>query len=369
VRIRRASLLLLALVLRLTSDSLAAGPTATLTGRVTDPSGAAISGVKLRATHVETNVSFSGETNTQGRYNIPNLPPGRYRVIVGKFAFRTIVKPDVELHVQDLVAVNFSMELGSVAQSVMVEGGAPLIQSSAARGGFFQSHEVTDLPLVSLNPISLSRTLPGVIEPAGTFLYTGELDSSFSVNGQRFRANSYPLDSTENNDIQFTGIAQPFTMADAVEEISVQTGNFGVEFGRAGGGVFNVVTKSGTNRLHGTLLYRYQSQRFNSVSNLEKINQTPRPVFSHNVYGFTTGGPIRGDRTFFFAGFQQNTLRSAKNSPLTVPTEAAVGTVRSLFPSNPRLDLYLKHLGTLEVKATAFDRNEHERGTAERDWR
>ncbi len=106
-----------------------------------------IAGVKVEVTNVETNVAFSGETNMEGLYNIPKLPPGTYRVILRKFAFRTNVKPDVELHVQDVIALNFSMEVGSVAESVTVEGGAPLIQATPARGGNFLSNEVRDLPL------------------------------------------------------------------------------------------------------------------------------------------------------------------------------------------------------------------------------
>jgi len=341
----------LALLMSLTA-CLVAGPTATLTGRITDPSGAVIPGVKVEATNIETNVTFPSETNAEGLYNIPNLPPGTYRIIVQKFAFQSIVKPDVELHVQDVISLNFSMELGSVVQSVTAEGGAPLIQPTPARGGDFLSREVRDLPLVGLNPISLARTLPGVIVPAGSNLYGKGADSTFSVNGQRIRANNFLLDSTENNDISFTGIAQPFNMADAVEEVSVQTGNFGVEFGRAGGAIVNVVTKSGTNSLHGTLLWRYQSERFNSVSNLSKTNQTPQSVFSHNVYGFTVGGPVRKDKTFFFGAFQQDTLRSTGNFPLVVPTETAVSQLRSLFPSNPRLDLYLGLLGGLRGTAS-----------------
>ena len=170
--LKRSGLLLwILLATCLLTSPLLAGPTATLTGRVTDPGGGVIGGVKVEATNVETNVTFSVETNGEGLYNIANLPPGTYRVIVQKFAFRTVVKPDVELHVQDVVAINFSMELGSVAQSIMADAGAPLIQSSPARGGTFLSREVTHLPLLSLNPISLARTLPGIIEPAGTFLY------------------------------------------------------------------------------------------------------------------------------------------------------------------------------------------------------
>src|SRR5262247_2426337 len=132
-----------------------AGPTATLMGRVTDPSGAIISGVKVEATNVETNVTFYGETNMEGRYHIPDLPPGTYRVIVRKFAFQTVIRPGVELRVQDVVALNFSMEVGSVTQSITVEAGAPMIQASPQRGGSFVSAEVRTLPLVALNPLSL----------------------------------------------------------------------------------------------------------------------------------------------------------------------------------------------------------------------
>jgi hypothetical protein len=348
---KRPGLLLLTLLATcLAADLLFAGPTATLTGRVTYPNGEVIAGVKVEATNVETNVTFPGETNAEGLYNIPNLTPGTYRVIVEKFGFRTIVKPDVELHVQDVIALNFSMEVGSVTESITVEAGAPLIQASPQRGGDFVPLEVRVLPLLSLNPVSLARTLPGAIELPGTVLYGADPEASFSVNGQRFRANNYLLDSTENNDIAYTGIAQRFNIADAVEEVAVLTGNFGVEFGRAGGGILNVVTKSGTNGLRGTLLWRYQSQLFNSVSNLDNMHHASRSVFSQNVYGFTVGGPLRKDKTFFFGGFQQDTLRSSPFT-LVVPTEAAVGTLRSLFPSNPRLDLYLSLLG--ELRGTA----------------
>jgi hypothetical protein len=113
-----------------------------------------------------------------------------------------------------------------------------------------------------MNPLSLARTLPGVSHTTGSAPNgVGGSAIQFSINGQRVRGNNFLLDGTENNDIAFTGVAQPLNIAEAVQEVSVQTGNFGVEFGRAGGGVFNVVTKSGTNQVHGTLLWRYQPQR------------------------------------------------------------------------------------------------------------
>jgi hypothetical protein len=346
-----AAALLVLLATSQVSSLLLAGPTATLTGRVTDPSGAVMAGVKVEATNVETNVTYAGETNGQGLYNIPNLPPGTYRVTVQKFAFQSIVKPDVEMHVQDVIPLNFSMAVGSAAESITVEAGAPLIQADPQRGGDFVSREVRDLPLAGQNPLSLARTLPGAIVTAGSVSADGGA-SQFSVNGQRFRANNFLLDGTENNDFTSNNVAQPFNIADAVEEVVVQTGNFGVEFGRAGGGIFNIVTRSGTNNLHGTLLWRYRSQRFNSVSNSDKRNQVPRFGSSENVYGFTVGGPVRRDKTFFFGGFQQDTFRPPTPFKLVVATDAAVDTLRSLFPANPRLDLYLGFLGRLRGTAS-----------------
>ena len=199
-----------------------------------------------------------------------------------------------------------------------------LVKDSPLRGGNFQPRDVRDLPLIFSNPLSLTRVLPGVTEASGSQVWSNMASpgAGFAINGQRPRGNNYMLDGTENNSAYLSGEDQIFAIADAIEEVSVQTGNFGAEFGRAGGGVFNVVTKSGTNQFHGNLLWRYQSQRFDSISNLKRLTGVPQSVFSNNIYGFTLGGPVRKDRTFFFAGFQQNSLHSTANYPLQVPTAA-----------------------------------------------
>src|SRR5262249_57907942 len=193
---------------------------------------------------------------------------------------------------------------------------------------------------------ALTRPLPGATEASGSRVWGGGAGGvsnggGFSINGQRPRGNNYMLDGTENNDVWLSGEEQVFTIADAVEEVSIQTGNFGVEFGRAGGGVFNVVTKSGTNNLHGTLVWRYRSQRFDSISNLNRLMGIPQSVFSNNVFGFTAGRPLRENKTFFFAGFRQKKPHSTANFPMQVPTAGAVSRLRSLFSNDARLDLYL----------------------------
>ena len=325
-----------------------------VSGAITDLSGAAVARATVALTHTETGVRRSATSNEAGIYRFDAVDLGIHELKVTHPGFNAFVATRLGVEANRNTVMDVRLELGSETNAVRVsaEATALTVRDGPLRGGNFLPREVSQLPLVDLNPFSLARTLPGVIRPSGSAVAeSGGESAQFSVNGQRVRGNNFLLDGTDNNDITFTGIAQPFNMADAVEEVSVQTANFSVEFGRASGAVLNVVTKSGTNSFHGTLFWRYQSQLFNSVSNQDKLNGTPKSVFVHNVPGFTVGGPIRKDKTFFFAGFQQDTNRSTSNFPLVVPTSSAVERLRALFPSNPRLDLYLSTLGDLRGTA------------------
>src|SRR2546430_10569910 len=324
----------------------------TVTGTALDASDAVITGARVTLTGVETGVRRSTASNEAGIYRFDAVDPGVYELAVTHPGFRPVASSGISVEANRVTTYDPRLEVGAAETAIEVSGESSdlLIKDSPLRGGAFHPREVRDLPLISLNPLSLARTLPGVTQISGSALWTSDGgkyagSSEFAVNGQRTRGNNYLLDGTENNDIQFSGMAQPFNIADAVEEVSVQTGNFGVEFGRAGGGVFNLVTRSGTNTLHGTLLWRYQSQRFNSVSNQDKLNGIPQSVFSHNVVGFTAGGPVRKNKTFFFAGFQQDNNHSTANLPVQIPTADAVTRLFSLFPHNPRLDPDFNRLG------------------------
>lgn len=334
----------------------------TLTGTVLDPTGAVIRGVQMTLTGVDTGVRLSTLTNEAGVYRFDAVDLGVYDLTAAHPGFRTYSATAINVEANRVTTLDPRLELGAAETKIEVsaESSELLVKDSPLRGGNFQPREVRDLPLTALNPLSLARTLPGATEASGSRVWgggTGGVSNGggFSINGQRPRGNNYMLDGTENNEVWLSGEEQVFTIADAVEEVSVQTGNFGVEFGRAGGGVFNVVTKSGTNNLHGTLLWRYQSQRFDSVSNFNRLMGIPQSVFSNNVFGFTAGGPVRKNKTFFFAAFQQNNLHSTANFPMQVPTADAVARLRSLFPSNLRLDLYLGALGTLRGTGAPFN--------------
>jgi Carboxypeptidase regulatory-like domain len=334
----------------------------TVTGTILDPTGAVVGAAHVTLTGVETGIRLSTASNEAGVYRFDAVDLGVYDLTAAHPGFRTYSASGIGVEANRVTTFDPRLEVGAAETRIEVSGESSeiLVKDSPLRGGNFQPPEARNLPLISLNPLSLARTLPGATDASGSRVWGGGTASGanngggFSINGQRPRGNNYMLDGTENNDAWLSGAEQVFTIADAVEEVSVQTGNFGVEFGRAGGGVFNVVTKSGTNNLHGTLLWRYQSQRFNSVSNLNRLMDIPQSVFSNNTFGFTAGGPVRKNKTFFFAALQQNDLHSTANYGMQLPTADAVSRLQSLFPNNPRLNLYLGALGDLRGAGAPF---------------
>jgi hypothetical protein len=326
-------------------------------GTVTDPSGAVIVDAVVRLAQQETGLVRSSATNAAGLYRFDAVELGMFDVQISKPGFTTFVSRGVIVESNRTTTVDVTLQVDRNETRVVVNAATEelLLKDSPLRGGNFQPQEVSRLPLDALNPISLAGTLPGAVSPSGSTTYgIGDQATQFAVNGQRPRGNNYLLDGTDNNDLSFTGTAQFFNIADAVQEVSVQTSNFGAEFGRAGGAVFNVITKSGTNEYHGTILWQYRSQAFDSLSNLDRLSGTSPPSLSENIYGFTVGGPIRKNRTFFFAALQGDRFRSTGQFSFVVPTAEAVLTLRSLFPSNARLDLYLSALGDLRGLANPF---------------
>ena len=348
-----------AIVLALALAAHAQTSRGTVTGTVLDPTSAAVAGAHVSLTGTDTGVKLSTTSNDAGVYRFDAVDLGVYQLQVAHPGFQTYVGSGIDVEANRVTTFDPRLQVGAVDTRIEVNGESSelLVKDSPLRGGNFEPRDVRDLPLPGLNPLSLARTLPGATDAAGSTINAGLVNAgaAFSINGQRPRSNNYMLDGTDNNEIWLSGEEQVFTIADAIEEVSVQTGNFSVEFGRAAGGVLNIITKSGTNDLHGTMLWRYQSQRFDSVSNLDKLDGIRQAVFSYNVFGFTAGGPVRKNKTFFFAGFQQQYDHSTSNNPMQIPTASAVASLQSLFPNNPRLELYLGALGNLRGTGAPFN--------------
>jgi hypothetical protein len=231
----------------------------TVTGTVLDPTGAVVAGARVNLTGVETGVKLSTTSNDAGVYRFDAVDLGVYELQIAHPGFRTYLSTGINVEANRVTTVDPRLDVGAAEMRIEVNGESSemLVKDSPLRGGNFQPRELRDLPLPGFNPISLTRTLPGANDAVGSSITSGVAGMQFSINGQRPRSNNFMLDGTDNNEIWLTGEEQTFTIADAIEEVSVQTGNFSVEFGRAAGGVLNVITKSGTNDLHGTLLWRY----------------------------------------------------------------------------------------------------------------
>ena len=302
-----ASAFLLGLTLTAYAD-----PTATLIGRITDRAGAVISGATVAAVNVETNTVFTALTNHEGFYSIPNIPPGRYRIIVQKLGWITIVKPGLELHVQDEIALNFSMHPGSVIESVSLQEGAPLIQGETL-GITIGQRSLTELPSLTRNPYDFIVLSPGAT-PVTTIRGVG-----FAVNGQRAESGNFLLDGSENNNAYVTGPGQRLPL-DAVQEYRLQAGNFTAEYGRNSGFIANVVSKAGTNDIHGAAyeFLRHSALAANTYDN--NARGLPKPIFSRHQAGGTLGLPVKKDKLFFFGALESILVRSIAPVKFYVPT-------------------------------------------------
>jgi len=223
----------------------------TVTGIVSDQNGAVISGAEAELKNSATNQVRTTKTNDSGLYRFDAVDLAVYDLTIKAKGFKTITNTAILVQANRIATIDAKMEVGTSQEVVEVSAAAgELLQTSdAVRGGNFTASQIQTLP-GGTNAYDLGRLLPGVVTATAGAQFGN--DSQFSVNGQRPRGNNYLIDGTENNDISVTGPATEINNPDAVAEVSIQTGLFSAEFGRAGGGVFNLVTKSGTNGVHGT---------------------------------------------------------------------------------------------------------------------
>ncbi|MDD5542504.1 MAG: carboxypeptidase regulatory-like domain-containing protein [Acidobacteriia bacterium] len=353
-----AVLLLFVMALFLTGPILAQTSRGTVSGTVYDASGAVIPAANVELKNIQTGVLRTSTSNNVGIYRFDAVDLGRYSLKVMVQGFKTFVTENIGVEAARTLTIDVTLQAGGGETVVEVNASADelLTKDAPIRGGSFNPVDVVKLPISSLNPIALARTLPGVVLASGSSTFgNGGSSTQFAVNGQRPRGNNYMLDGTDNNDISVGGPAQAFNITDAVQEFSAQTSNFGTEFGRSGGGVFNVITKSGTNQFHGTVHWLFLSEVFDSLSNTRKLNNNlKKDVYTENVYGFTFGGPIIKNKTFFFGAYQNDLYRSTQNYSNVLPTADAVTKLQSLYPNNPRLALYLNALGSLRGLAQPF---------------
>ena len=296
------------LALTLTAASLSA-QVATLTGRITDPSGAVIPQAKIAVRSVSTGINTATETTAEGYYTLPSLMPGRYEVTFSKAGFNTVKQSGVELAVQQIARLDLVMQIGALAEAIEVRSQAVLLDSeSATVGQVIGNKQVTELPLLGRNTYALAMLVPGVRNSQGVNnLVIDQISTvAYSINGQRANSNEFLLDGAPNTAASQN---QPVINAnpDMVQEFKVETNSFSAEYGRAAGGVFNVITKSGTNDLHFSAYEFLRNDKLNANDFFANRSGTKRAPFRFNQFGGTLGGPVvipklynGKNRTFFF---------------------------------------------------------------------
>ena len=323
--------------------SLEAQNFATVTGSVTDKSGAAVAGAKITVLNTDTQVSRETSADEGGSYRMPLLPPGRYKVSVQKQGFRQAVQDSVGLEVNQTAHFDFQLEVGQVSETVEVKASAPLLESdNSAIGQVIEQKAVAELPLNGRNFVQLATLGPGVtgvgFGSKGTIMSGNRPDdlrpgSEIFANGNREGSNNFLYDGVDNNERLTLSITLRPSV-EAVREFKIQTSLFSADQGRNSGATVNVISKSGSNQWHGSA---YDFVR-NDKTDSRNFFLPNKPTLRQNQFGASFGGKIIKDKLFFFSnyeGFQRRQERAFVN---TVPTAEMrtgnFGGIRDIFDPN-----------------------------------
>ena len=332
----------LLLMFCLSSASFSQNVTGTISGTVLDSKGAAIPHVKVTVTNIEQNVDVrTVMTDEYGGYVAPLLPVGRYSVTAQAEGFKKSIQTSVVLNVNDKLSVNFTLEVGAVSETVSVEANVFQVDTqSVTPSGLITGTQVRELSLGTRNYEQLVSLMPGVSMGNLNQLYIGNsLPSglaatvSFSINGQRNGSNYWTIDGIDNVDRGSDLTLSNFPSVDAISEFKVLRTEYDAEFGRAGGGIINVVTKSGTNSFHGDAYEFFRNDDLNAnnfFNNAASPRQIPRPPLRYNDFGYTLGGPVfipnhyntNKDKTFFFFSEEFRRVITYATFSAAEPTQA-----------------------------------------------
>jgi len=323
----RLPILVLTLLATLAPFAAAQEVTAAVTGKVTDPSGAAVSGAAVSAKDLDRGAVWPTKTNEEGVYNLPRLPIGRYEVRVEAQGFQAAIHPSFDLQLNQTARIDVALTLGNVTQSVEVTGGAPLVQTETTQlGTVMEAHTIAGLPLETRNYNQLALLMPGSVATSPASFNTGQKTFNAgrpNINGNREQANYYLLDGMDNNEFVDNNVAYSPNV-DAIAEFNVITNNPSAEFGHFLGGVINASLKSGTNQFHGNAFEYLRNDFFNAnewsrnFSTDASVNSAPQAQ-RWNEFGGTFGGPLKRDKLFFFVDYQGSRFDTPA-SPTTFTT-------------------------------------------------
>jgi hypothetical protein len=293
--------------------------TAAFTGKVTDPSGAAVANARVTATDVDRGTPWATVTNGDGAFSLPRVPIGTYNVKVEQQGFQTATQTHITLEMNQVARLDFQLQVGSLSQSVEVVGVEPLLQTQdTSLGQNIDARTNEDLPLATRNYVQLTLLAPGSIHPdPSTFKngFTTMNSGRPNVNGNREQANNFMLDGLDNNQVSENDVGYAPSV-DAIAEFNEITNNAPAEFGNFMGAIISTTTKSGTNQFHGSAFEFFRNDVLNANDWANNFNGAPRAAVRWNNFGGTVGGPIIKDKLFFFVDYQG----SRDDTPTSVQT-------------------------------------------------
>jgi hypothetical protein len=328
-------------VLMLTSFALFAQSVSQIAGTVRDASGLAVPGAEVTATQTDTGLVRNTTTGSDGTYALPSLPIGPYRVEVKKEGFSEYVQNGVVLQVDSAPTIDALLKVGSITEQVQVEAAAAMVEThSTGVGQVVNQQQVVDLPLNGREVTQLITLAGGSVTapaPYGGTPASGNLISSknypnealVSIAGGALNGVTYLMDGGTHND-PFNNLNLPLPFPDAVQEFKVETSALPAQYGQHSGGAVNVVTKSGTNEFHGDAFEFVRNAKFNA----RDFFAPARDNLKRNQFGGTAGGPIRKNKLFFFAGYQDTLIRSTATQIANVPTPAMLAGNLAPYETN-----------------------------------
>ncbi|MBM3153647.1 MAG: carboxypeptidase regulatory-like domain-containing protein, partial [Chloroflexi bacterium] len=342
-------LALMAMILAVAGPATAQRQDGTISGTVKDPSGAVIPGASVTITQDQTGTVRTLLTSAVGTYSTPNLLVGSYTVLIEVPGFAPYTRKAVQVQAAQVVEVSATLAMANSSETIQVLAGADMVQSQTSQlTKSFDNKMVAELPTTSgqnTSVLNLSIYLPNTTTALG-----GTSGNGGSIGGLRGRQNSFSVDGVNNNDPSIN-IASQQVIPDAVQEFSLSTNQFSAEFGNAAGGQFNVVTKRGTNQLHGGARIYNVNRNYRARSNLASA-ANPNPRFDFNRLGGDLGGPILRNRLFLYGAYEYQTQgRQALGATATLPTASGLQTLKTLA-ANDAVRAILEQFPTAPSQST-----------------
>jgi hypothetical protein len=327
-RVIRALFCALVLVLAIPFAVNAQQYSGSITGTVTDPSGAAISGATVTATNAGTNATYTATTSDLGAYTIPQVPVGTYELHIKQASFKEFIAKGVEVHTSTAAEVNAKLEVGAATEMVTVEASDVQVQTASAQvGEVVEGQQVRELPLNGENFMQLVTLSPGV-SVANDFngrdkgLGGG---SDFSVNGNPYTNNLFLVDGVNNNDVGSNRTILVYPSVDAIAEFKMLRNAFGAEYGQASGAIISINTRSGENQWHGGVFYAGRNDALDANDWFSNFNKTGKGELRRNDFGYHVAGPVVKNKLFFYWNQEWNYQIRGASFAACVPTAAEKG--------------------------------------------